>query len=153
MKMIFNNFRTNVGSATLIVFIFFLVAACTSKPKESTESDTDTKEEMSASTESNKIDPTPGGIKIAELLANKEKYAGQTVRVKGKSVKVNNMIMDRNWIHIQDGSVEGEDLTVTTTDNVTVGDMVVFEGVITLNKDFGSGYKYDIIMENAKVIK
>ena len=64
------------------------------------------------------------------------------------------MIMSRNWIHLQDGSMKDKaiDLTVTTTDNIALGSIVALEGVIALNKDFGAGYKYDIIMEEAKLI-
>lgn len=102
-----------------------------------------------------KIDPPPGGITIAELFKNRQKYDGQTVRVKGRCVKLNNMIMNRNWIHLQDGSLEDDetDLTVTTTDNVPLGAVVAFEGKITLNKDFGAGYRYDIIMEEASLLQ
>lgn len=105
--------------------------------------------------EGGKIEPPPGGITIAELFANKEKYSGQTVRVRGRCVKLNNMIMNRNWVHLQDGSMEDDniDLTVTTTENVPLGAVVAFEGVITLNKDFGAGYKYEIIMENAQLLQ
>lgn len=101
-----------------------------------------------------KIEPVSGGITIAELLENRKKYEGKTVRIKGRCVKLNNMIMNRNWIHLQDGSLKDKsvDLTITTTENIALGSIVAVEGVITLNKDFGAGYKYDIIMEEAKLI-
>lgn len=101
-----------------------------------------------------KIEPVPGGITIAELMQNRAKYEGKTVRIKGRCVKLNNMIMSRNWIHLQDGSMKDKaiDLTVTTTDNIALGTIVALEGVIALNKDFGAGYKYDIIMEEARLI-
>ena len=95
-----------------------------------------------------------GRIKLAELFGKKLKYAGQTIIVAGKCVKVNNGIMGRNWIHIQDGTEEkGKpcDLTVTTNENIALGSNVAFEGKIALNKDFGAGYRYDIIMEEAAV--
>lgn len=102
-----------------------------------------------------KLDPPPGGITIAELLKNREKYEGKTVRIRGRCVKLNNMIMNRNWIHLNDGSMGDEktDLTVTTTDIVQLGAIVAVEGKITLNKDFGAGYKYDIIMEEASLLQ
>lgn len=110
--------------------------------------------DMPVETVSGKMDPPPGGITLKELLANKEKYSGQSVRVRGKVTKLNNMIMNRNWIHINDGTIENNvDLTVTTTDNVPLGAVVGFEGTITLNKDFGAGYKYEIIMEDAKLLQ
>jgi hypothetical protein len=101
-----------------------------------------------------KLDPPAGGITIAELFKNRQKYEGQTVKVKGRCVKLNTNIMNRNWIHLRDGSMndEGVDLTVTTTENVQLGTIVAFEGKITLNKDFGAGYKYEIIMEEARLL-
>jgi len=96
-----------------------------------------------------KIAPAPGGIKIADLVDNKEKYAGKVVKVTGKCVKVNPMIMHRNWIHLQDGSGDNLDLTVTTAENIALGAVVTMEGTIALDKDFGAGYYYDIIMEGA----
>ncbi len=101
------------------------------------------------------VGPPPGGIKLAELIKNKTKYDGQVVKVKGVVVKLNNMILNRNWIHIQDASLKNQkaDLTVTTDENVAMGDIVTFEGKISLNKDFGAGYKYEIIMEDAQIIR
>lgn len=102
-----------------------------------------------------KIEPPTGGITIAELFNNRQKYDGKTVRVKGKVVKLNNMIMNRNWVHLQDGSMNDEelDLTITTTENIPLGAIVALEGKITLNKDFGAGYKYEIIMEEAQLLQ
>ena len=93
------------------------------------------------------IKPAEGAIKIAELVANKEKYNGKTVKVTGKCVKVNPMIMNRNWVHIKDSSTDDFDLTVTTTENIPLGAVITFEGLIALDRDFGAGYRYDIIME------
>ena len=58
--------------------------------------------------------------------------------------------MGINWVHIQDGSDPDKelDLTVATQADIPVGALVEIEGTIVLNKDFGSGYFYDIIMEN-----
>lgn len=101
------------------------------------------------------IDPPEDGITIAELFENRSQYGGKTVRVRGRCVKRNNMIMDRNWVHIQDGTLDDEEqnLTVTTMENIPLGAVVTFEGVIALNKDFGAGYKYEIIMEEAHVVQ
>ena len=93
--------------------------------------------------------PEDGTIKLSELFSAPAKYQGKKVKVTGKCVKVNPMIMNRNWVHIQDGSGDGLDLTVTTTEKVPLGAIVSLEGIITLNKDFGAGYRYDIIMEDA----
>lgn len=92
-----------------------------------------------------------GGISIGDLFAKKADYAGKQVIVSGKVVKVNNGIMNRNWVHIQDGTnANGEfDLTLTTEAAVEVGDVVTFEGTVAVDKDFGAGYFYDLIVEGA----
>lgn len=93
-----------------------------------------------------------GAVKLTDLFKNKNSYNGKTIIVSGKVVKVNNGIMGRNWVHIQDGSkCSGKDcdLTITTNANVSVGSSVGFEGKIILDKDFGSGYRYDVLMEGA----
>ena len=91
------------------------------------------------------------GITIANLLANKDKYNGKTVRVKGKVTKFNKKIMKKNWIHIQDGTdFKGSfDLTATTEIEVVVGQTITLEGKVVLNKDFGYGYKYEVLLEDA----
>jgi len=102
-----------------------------------------------------KIEPVEGGISIARLLETKSEYSGKSVKVTGKITKVNPEIMGKNWIHIQDGTeFNGAfDLTITTDVQPAVGDTVTFEGRITLKKDFGYGYFYEVLMEDAKVIK
>lgn len=95
------------------------------------------------------ITPATGAIQLSELFNNKAKYNGQTVKITGKVVKVNPMIMKRNWLHLKDSSGEEYDLTVTTTENIPLGAVLTLEGTITLDKDFGAGYRYDIIMEEA----
>jgi hypothetical protein len=101
-----------------------------------------------------KVEKAEGGITIGELFAGKESYSGKTVKVRGEVTKVNLGIMGRNWIHIQDGTADGNnyDLTITTDREASVGDVVTFEGTVTVNKDFGSGYSYEVIIEEAKVI-
>lgn len=95
------------------------------------------------------VKPVAGAITISELVGHLSKYEGKTVKITGKCMKINPMIMGRNWIHLQDGSGKNLDLTVTTADQVQLGEVVTFEGVIALNKDFGAGYRYDYIMESA----
>ncbi len=99
------------------------------------------------------ITPAAGAVAISELLTHPEKYKDKTVKVTGKVVKVNPMIMNRNWIHLQDGTADKNDLTVTTAENISLGGIVTVEGTIALNKDFGAGYRYDLIMEGAVVVK
>ncbi|MDX1830163.1 MAG: hypothetical protein R3342_11530 [Lutibacter sp.] len=102
-----------------------------------------------------KIEQPVGGTSLEQLLSNKESFAGKTILIKGKVLKVNNAIMDRNWVHIADGTGFKDiiDLGITTLDTVKVGDVVTFKGKIALNKDFGYGYIYPILMEKATLIK
>ena len=104
-----------------------------------------------------KIDPAPGGMAIAEIWAQRATLTGREVTVRGKVVKVNNQIMGRNWIHLQDGSGSAEaqtnDLTITTGDVANVGDVVTLKGVLAIDKDFGAGYAYAAIVENARLVK
>lgn len=102
-----------------------------------------------------KIEPATGGISIAELYANKANYSGKKVKIKGIVVKVNDQIMGRNWIHIQDGSKSGEDfdLALTTQATAKVEDVITIEGVVSLDKDFGAGYLYSLIIEDATILK
>ena len=101
------------------------------------------------------IKPVKGGITIAELYSKKTNYAGKTVKIRGQVTKFNPEIMNRNWIHIQDGTeLAGEfDLAVTSNIQVKVGEIVTLEGKISLNKDFGYGYIYTILMEDATLVK
>ena len=95
-----------------------------------------------------------GGKTIAEIYTEKAELAGKPVTVRGKVVKVNANIMDRNWIHVRDGSgAEGtNDLTITTAGTPpAVGDTVLVTGPVVLNKDFGMGYEYDVMVEDAQV--
>lgn len=98
------------------------------------------------------IESVEGGISIAELFSNRDAYANKVVRIKGQVTKVNLSIMGKNWVHLQDGTgdADSNDLLVTTQEKAALGDIVIFEGTIVLNKDFGSGYSYDVLMEDAK---
>jgi len=98
------------------------------------------------------IEPVAGGISLADLFANRAAHADKTVTVKGKVTKVNRAIMGKNWVHLQDGTGDADNysLTITTEEEVNVDNIVAFTGTINLDKDFGAGYKYEIIMQDAK---
>jgi len=102
-----------------------------------------------------KIDAVSGGISIGDLFTKKNSYSNKTVKVKGQVTKFSPEIMGKNWIHFQDGtsSKDGKfDLTITTDQTVKVGDILIFEGKIALNKDLGYDYFYEVIMEDAKIV-
>jgi hypothetical protein len=100
------------------------------------------------------IKKAEGGKTIQELFAAKAQIGGKQVKVRGKVVKYNAMIMGKNWLHLQDGTGTegGNDLTITTSSEVKVGNTVVATGTIAIDKDFGYGYKYPVIMEDAKLV-
>ncbi len=94
------------------------------------------------------------GYTVAEVFSKKSELSGKTVVIRGKVVKFTPNIMGRNWLHIKDGSAAdgGDDLTITTNDTVAVGDVVLATGgALAVDKDFGAGYKYTAILENAAV--
>jgi hypothetical protein len=95
----------------------------------------------------------PGSIKIAELVENPKKYEGETIQLDGVCTKINSGIMKRNWIHIKDGSKDDYDLVITSDAFVPEGQAFTMKAVVVLNKDFGAGYKYDLILEQGEVIK
>lgn len=93
------------------------------------------------------------GQTVAEIHAGKAKLAGKPVAVRGRVVKFNANIMGKNWLHIRDGSGSDgtNDLTVTTSARVKVGDLVLVNGKLSVDRDFGAGYKYGLILEDANV--
>ncbi len=97
------------------------------------------------------VHSSENSVSLKEIFENKSEYSGKVVEVTGECVKVNKQIMGRNWVHIQDGSAGDKpyDLTVTTSADIPVGAVVTLRGTIVLDRDFGSGYRYDVIMEDA----
>jgi len=95
---------------------------------------------------------------VGELFDKRKELNNKAITVRGKVVKISRNIMGKNWIHIQDGTGDPtkntHDLVVTTSDNTAVkGDTVTVKGTVEADKDFGAGYKYDVIIEKASVSK
>lgn len=94
---------------------------------------------------------------VGEAWAQKASLKEKTVTIRGKVVKYNAAVMGKNWIHLQDGSGDAtkgtHDITFTSTDQVAKGDTVTLRGTLRTDKDFGSGYAYAVIVEEAKVVK
>ena len=92
---------------------------------------------------------------VGEIFEKKTDLDKKTVRVRGKVVKVSNGIMGKNWLHLQDGTGDAatktHDLVVTTAGTAEKGAVVIVEGVVAADRDFGSGYRYDAIIEEAEV--
>lgn len=90
---------------------------------------------------------------VAAVYQDKSALAGKLVSVQGKVVKVNNGIMGRNFVHVQDGTGDqnSNNLIVTSKDTATVGEQVAVSGRVVLNRDFGAGYMYPLLVEDASV--
>lgn len=94
-------------------------------------------------------------LTIEQVYAQKEALAGKQVQVRGKVVKVNTGIMGRNFLHLTDGTGKpgSNDLTITTQDEAALGDSVSVTGEVVVNRDFGAGYTYPLLIEQAHVSK
>jgi hypothetical protein len=94
---------------------------------------------------------------VAETWVQKGALKEKTVTIRGQVVRYNPGVMGKNWLHLQDGSGEAakgtHDITVTSQDPATKGDVVTIKGTVHLDKDFGAGYTYALIVEEAKVVK
>lgn len=106
-----------------------------------------------------KVDKATGAnaYTVSEIFAKRGALDGKQVVVKGQVVKISTGIMDKNWIHLQDGTGDEKkkthDLVVTTQDMADVGDVITISGKVSKDKDFGGGYKYSVIVENGSVKK
>ena len=100
------------------------------------------------------IERIEGGHTVGEVIAGKTSLAGSEVAVRGKVVKMNASIMGHNWVHLSDGTLgpDGErEVIVTTEDIAAVGSTVVVRGTVATDRDFGSGYSYSVLIEDAKI--
>jgi hypothetical protein len=111
--------------------------------------------DVKAPTEVEPVEPLSGGQTVAQLFAQKDALANKPVAVRGRVVKVTAGILGRTFLHIQDGTGSAadrtNDLTVTTNDPVEAGQLVVVRGTLITDKDFGAGYHYDVLIEEAKI--
>ncbi len=96
-----------------------------------------------------------GGYTVSEIYAKADELGGKEVTLNARVVKFSPNIMGTNWLHVQDGSGDDDtsDLTVTTDGHAQVGDLVLVKGPLSVDKDFGAGYKYHVIIEGAAVTK
>ncbi|ABB30359.1 hypothetical protein GeomeDRAFT_2735 [Geobacter metallireducens RCH3] len=98
---------------------------------------------------------SPNAHTIAETYEQRGSLDGKPVAVRGKVMRVSAGIMGKNWVHLQDGSGDAKkgtnDLTVTTQDLPAVGDVVTATGTLRKDKDFGGGYRYQVIIEEGTV--
>ena len=99
----------------------------------------------------------PDARTVAEVNARKADLKGKPVVLRGKVVKFTAGVLGKNWIHLRDGSgsaADGsDDILVTTLDETKIGDVVLVKGIVATDRDFGSGYSYKVLVEEATLGK
>jgi len=151
--------------AALLVVPGLLLAGCSGEQTEESDavqnrSPHETMNGAAATTSKEVTEPVEkpeGGRSIAELWDARGSMVGEEVTLRGRVVKYNPAIMGRNWIHIQDGTGDAaagtHDVTITTQAEAAVGDVVLVTGKVAVDRDFGGGYQYGLIVEDATVAK
>ena len=96
-----------------------------------------------------------GVTPVGDIFADPGKLEGKKIRVTGVVTKFSPAIMNRNWIHLQDGTESAEkfDMLVTSPEHFEGGELVTLEGVIATDLDFGYGYTYEVLLEKAKAVR
>lgn len=103
-----------------------------------------------------RLPPLDDGLSVAQVYAQRQALAGETVRVRGRIAKANKGIFGKNWYHLQDGTGDPDagthDLTVTSQAELEVGDLAIAEGALTIDRDLGFGYFYEAIIEEGSLV-
>ena len=86
------------------------------------------------------------------MVKDPKTYEGKIVQISGMC-KSESGIMNRNWIHIKDGTKDDFDLVITSESLCSGRNRSNYESYCVLNKDFGAGYQYDLILENGTIVK
>ncbi len=100
-----------------------------------------------------KVAKASGSYTVEELYTKKAQLKDKKVKVNAKVVKVSKNIMNKDWIHLQDGTGNGSssDIVVTAINsNVNVGDVVLAEAVLNTDIDFGYGYFFPVILQDGQ---
>lgn len=99
----------------------------------------------------------PDAKTVDEVILGKAALKDKTVVLRGQAVKVTSGVMGKNWVHVQDGSGTAaagtHDILITTTDNVAVGDIITAKGTVRTDVNLGSGYAFEVLIENVSIQK
>lgn len=108
-----------------------------------------------SSPDSSEIVKADNGKTIEKIFSEIEQLKDTEVIVRGRVMKVSKNILGKNWITLQDGTGVSPDdtLIVTTSEIVNTGDILTAKGIVKTNVNLGSGYKYRVLLENAKFTK
>ena len=131
----------------------YLVSNLVPTDHSSTQNSADNSGEDTPVADTGSIELKEGSISISELVNNKEDYASKSVQLTGMVVKVNPNIMNRNWIHLKDGSMDDYDMVITSSVAIPEGHVVSLKGTVKLDSDFGAGYTYELLVENAELVR
>ncbi len=153
-----NNFESKSLDRTFdLVYFISKVEGASGEPAEPTSHAKPKAAPPTAAPAGPPLSPPDGGYSIAELYAKRQDLSGKTVLLRGRVTKFNSGILGSNWLHIEDGSGSGakgdNDLTITTQGVAGPGDVIEVMGTLSLDKDFGAGYVYALIVENAILTK
>jgi len=124
-----------------------------------TDKPVDKSQVQSAVTEPIRVDKAtgPDAYTVSELYEKIASLENKSVVIRGKVVKFSPGIMGKNWIHIQDGSGDSaagtHDLVVTSQETTSLGEVITIQGTLYKDKDFGSGYNFAVIVEEAGILK
>lgn len=108
------------------------------EPREMEEAEVDTGQESATE------------VTLSELLDNPEAYRDSWVRFTAACTKVNEGIMNRNWVHLTTDQANGRSVVATTKADAAPGETLIVTAVVRQDRDFGSGYRYDILLEEAE---
>lgn len=104
---------------------------------------------------SSEIVKTADGKTINEIISEKDQLKDKEVTLRAKVMKVSKNIMGKNWVTLRDGTGVSPDdkLIATTSEDVNIGDIITAKGIVKTNVNLGSGYKYRVLLEDAKFTK
>ncbi|HZO15320.1 MAG TPA: hypothetical protein VFB62_18730 [Polyangiaceae bacterium] len=102
-----------------------------------------------------RVEPAKNGRTVAQIVRDARTLEGKKVRVAARVMRSTPNVLGRTWLRVQDGSGQASsrdhELVVTTQATPAVGDVVELEGTVVRDKDLGSGYRYDVLLEDATV--
>ncbi|KKP31583.1 MAG: Nucleic acid binding, OB-fold, tRNA/helicase-type, partial [Parcubacteria group bacterium GW2011_GWC2_32_10] len=151
------NFESKSLKRTFEKIVFSEGPVAGAKKSKESEKSPGSKGAISKSGEKVKVDKAtgPNAYTVADIYRLKAKLDKKKVVVKGKVIKVSTGIMGKSWIHLRDGSGSAKkgtnNLVVTSQAVPLVGDIVTASGILYKDKDFGGGYKYEVIVEKGEI--
>lgn len=153
--MVMNNFESKSLKKTFNTILFGTLAGATGQGTADAIGMAHAGMGKPVDTENTKVSKATGANAktVAEVITQAAILKDKPVLVRGKVVKFNSGIMGKNWVHLRDGSGSTadntNDLLITSMNEVKIGDVVTVKGTVRTDKDFGSGYAYKVIIEEA----